>query len=135
MSRKLEDLESSFRGKVHEFLAKLMEVGLYVVVVDTLRTKKEQEENVKKGVSWTLNSRHLVGKAVDVCPVASYMGLGTTKLNWDDVNPAWARIGEIGERVGLKWGVWVKRPGLKVPDWRRRGELVNIDLGHFEEKE
>lgn len=133
MSRFLDDLSPEMRPLAVEFLARCVEAGIHVRVIDTLRTKAEQEANVKKGVSWTTNSRHLTGDAIDVCPIRSYMGEGTTKLNWDDVNPQWGELGRLGESVGLKWGVW-KKSKASVPAWRRRGELVNIDLGHFERK-
>lgn len=36
------------------------------VVTDGMRTEEEQRANVAKGVSWTMRSRHLEGKAIDV---------------------------------------------------------------------
>ena len=134
MSKRLDDLIPTFRVKVFELLARCTEHGIYVMVIDTLRTVEEQNENIKKGVSWTKHSPHLVGRAIDLCPIKSYMGLGTTKLNWDEVNPEWGTIGALGESLGLKWGVWREDTSSKVPAWRRRGDLINIDLGHFEYK-
>lgn len=131
MSRRLNDLAPKFREKVFELLARCTEQKIPVWIIDTLRTKEEQEEYLKKGTSWTKNSKHLIGEAIDLCPVASYMGPGTTKLNWDETNPEWLWIGELGERLGLKWGVW-RQSTAKVPSWKRRGPLVNVDLGHFE---
>ena len=131
MSRALDDLKPEFRAKVFELLARCVEEGIPVLIVDTLRTSEEQAANVARGVSWTLKSKHLTGEAIDLCPIRSYMGPGTTKANWDDVNPSWGELGRLGEALGLKWGVW-KKSGAEVAAWRRRGELVNIDLGHFE---
>lgn len=138
MSRRLDDLDPAFRTKVFELLARCVEQGIFVKIIDTLRTPDEQEENIKKGVSWTRNSKHLTGKAIDLCPIKSYFLIGgkpTSKLQWDDTNPQWGQIGAIGESLGLKWGVWKVDATSKVADWRRRGDLVNIDLGHFEYKE
>ena len=131
MSRKLDDLHPDFKQKVFVLLARTIEMNLPVVIVDTLRTQAEHEENLRKGVSWTKHSKHLDGKAIDLCPVKSYMGPGTTKANWDEVNPDWWVIGKLGERLGLKWGVW-KESSAKVEAWRRREKYINIDLGHFE---
>ena len=39
------------------------------MVVEGLRTKETQAEYVKKGVSQTMNSRHIIGQAVDLAPL------------------------------------------------------------------
>ena len=120
MSRKLNDLSPRMRPLAVELLARLTEAGIMVMIVDTLRTPAEQQANVAKGVSWTLNSKHLTGEAIDVAPYETYALHGGDKLKWDDTDPVWQRIGQIGEAVGLKWGV--VRKGMR------------IDLGHFEMK-
>ncbi len=35
------------------------------MVIDGMRTEEEQRQNIANGVSWTLRSRHLTGKAID----------------------------------------------------------------------
>ena len=131
MSRALSDLNPIFRPLVFEFLARLTEAVIHVVIVDTLRTAAEHEANLKAGKSWTTHSLHLDGAAIDVCPLAEWELRGHNKLQWDADDQVWETIGAIGEKVGLKWGVWLKRPAT-VPAWRRRGEFVNVDLGHFQ---
>lgn len=117
MSRRLDDLSPRMKPLAFEFLARLMEAGIPVAVVDTLRTKAEQASNVAKGVSWTMASKHLTGDAIDVCPYDIFALHGPDKLQWDSADPVWQRIGAIGEACGLKWGGrWVRTP----------------DLGHFE---
>lgn len=117
MSRRLDDLSPRFRPFAVELLARLMEAGIPVMVIDTLRTKAEQAQNIAKGVSWTMASKHLTGDAIDVCPYAIWDAAGPDKLNWDASDPVWARIGHIGEACGMKWGGrWVQTP----------------DYGHFE---
>ena len=117
MSRSLNDLSDRMRPRVFEFLARLTEAQIPVAIVDTLRTVEEQAQNVFKGVSWTMNSKHLTGDAIDVCPWATWDAHGPDKLNWDASDPVWQRIGKIGEACGLLWGGrWQKTP----------------DLGHFE---
>lgn len=118
LDRSLDHLSDAFRPKVFEFLARLVEAGIAVVIVNTLRTPEQQAQNIANGVSWTKNSKHLTGNAIDVAPYAQYLEHGDTKINWDATDPAWQRMGQIGENVGLVWGGrWVTTP----------------DLGHFEQ--
>lgn len=118
MSRRLDDLSPRMRPLAVELLARCAEAGIMVMIVDTLRTPAEQQANVAKGVSWTLNSKHLTGDAIDICPYETYALHGPDKLEWDADDPAWQKIGAIGEALGLKWGV-IKNG-------------IRIDLGHFE---
>lgn len=114
MSRKLDDLSDRFRPKAMEFLARLTEAGIHVLVVDTLRTPQEHAHNLMMGTSKTALSKHLDGRArglphkgsdaMDVCPFETYSLAGPDKLNWDVTNPVWKRIGEVAEGVGLRWG-------------------------------
>jgi peptidoglycan L-alanyl-D-glutamate endopeptidase CwlK len=118
MSRALNDLSPRMRPLAVELLARCVEQGIMVMIVDTLRTPAEQQAYVAKGVSWTLHSKHLTGDAIDICPYETYALAGPDKLRWPADDPVWQRIGQIGQAVGLKWGV-IKR-GMR------------IDLGHFE---
>ena len=113
MSRALDDLSPRFRPLAVEFLARLVEAGIHVMVVDTLRTPAEQAQNVAKGVSWTMNSRHLTGDAIDVCPYETYLLHGEDKLQWQTSDPIWQKIGQIGEACGMRWGGrWTKTPDM-----------------------
>lgn len=116
MSRRLDDLDPRFRPLAFELLARFTEAGIAVMIIDTLRTQKEHEANLAKGVSWTTHSKHLDGLAIDVCPYQEYLNTGPDKLAWDVANPQWASMGRIGEELGLRWG----------GRWKQR------DLGHFE---
>ena len=119
MSRALDDLSPRFKPLAIELLARLVEAGISVMIVDTLRTQAEHEANLAKGVSWTQHSKHLDGDAIDVCPYEVYSLHGPDKLQWDYGDPIWAKIGSIGERLGLRWG----------------GRWNQKDLGHFEFQE
>lgn len=121
MSRKLDDLSPRMLPLAMQLIARCVEAGIMVLIVDTLRTKEEQAANVKKGVSWTMHSKHLTGDAIDICPFSVYDLHGPDKLQWDGGDPVWKKIGAIGESLGLKWGV-VKNG-------------VQIDPGHFEYRE
>jgi peptidoglycan L-alanyl-D-glutamate endopeptidase CwlK len=116
MSRALDDLDPVFRPVAFEFLARLTERGLAVLIVDTLRTPEEHAANLARGVSWTTRSKHLDGLALDVCPYEEYRLHGTDKLQWSSDDPAWQVIGEVAEGLGLRWG----------GRWRQR------DMGHVE---
>jgi peptidoglycan L-alanyl-D-glutamate endopeptidase CwlK len=118
MSRALDDLSPRMRPLAIELLARCIEAGIMVMIVDTLRTPAEQAENLRKGVSWTLKSRHLTGNAIDIAPYETYALHGPDKLQWDNDDAVWQRIGDIGESLGLTWG----------------GRWKQHDMGHFELK-
>lgn len=117
MSRALDDLHPAFRSIAAELLARCVEAGIMVLIVDTRRTPAEHAANLAKGVSWTKHSKHLDGLAIDLAPFEVYTSTaGGDKLAWDTRNPAWQQMGAIGERLGLRWG----------------GRWSTPDLGHFE---
>lgn len=116
MSRALDDLSPRFRPLAVELLARCTEAGVPVLIVDTLRTPAEQAENIRKGVSWTKNSKHLTGDAIDIVPFDVYNLHGADKLQWITSDPVWQKIGALGEALGLRWG----------------GRWKVKDMGHFE---
>jgi len=116
MSRRLDDLDPRFKPKAIELLARCVEAGLMVLVVDTLRTPAEHAENLRRGVSWTTRSKHLDGLAIDIAPFEQYSLHGPDKVRWDAGDPVWLRLGTIGEGLGLRWG----------------GRWAQKDYGHFE---
>ena len=118
MSRALDDLSSRFFPKAVMLLARCVEAGIPIMVIDTLRTHEEQQENLRKGVSWIQHSTHEDGDAIDICPYEIFRAEGQDKLLWDGSNPLLEKIGLIGEKCGLVWG----------GRWKKR------DLGHFELK-
>ena len=116
MSRALDDLSPEMREKAVELLARCVEAGIAIVVVDTLRTPEEHAQNLANGTSWTKYSRHLDGDAIDIAPFESYALYGSDKIRWDATDTIWRKIGMIGESIGLRWG----------------GRWQIPDLGHFE---
>ena len=125
MSRALNDLTSRTRPIMVELLAQIAEAGIPCLIVDTLRTEAEHAANLAKGTSGSILSRHLPLKlrlkgamlpigcvprdrdksdAIDLAPFEQYQLHGPDKLQWNVADPAWLRIGLIGEGLGLRWG-------------------------------
>ena len=138
MSRALHDLTSRMRPLAVELIAQITEAGIAHLIVDTLRTESEHAANLAKGTSGTTLSKHLPlrlrwpggdlpaglvprdrdkSDAIDLAPYAVYQLAGPDKLQWNASDPAWPVMGEIGERLGLRWGGRWRSPR---------------DLGHFE---
>ncbi len=116
MSRALDDLDARFLPVAMELIARCAEAGIPVMIVDTLRTEAEHQENLRRGVSWTKHSAHLDGLAIDICPFEQFNLHGSDKLCWQGNDPAWAKLAEIGRGLGLRCGA----------DWTQR------DRSHFE---
>lgn len=94
-------------------------------VIEGLRSMKKQEENVRKGVSKTMASRHLTGHAVDILPSAIKPG-----MNWDlkYFIPILKAIKQAGDELGtpLRFGInWKSDPSLPI-------ETKFIDAPHVE---
>ena len=131
MSRLLDDLSPDFKPKAMELIARCSEISIPVMMIYTGRTFEEQAELYAQGrfkpgpiVTWTLESKHVMrppsfkAEAIDLCPWEEFRLKGPDKLGWNAGDPVWHDIGEIGLRLGLKWGV--VRNGIR------------IDLGHFQ---
>lgn len=90
-------------------------------VIDGLRTLEEQKINVARGKSWTLDSKHLDGLAVDLAP---------WPVNWKDTEMFCVLAGVMKaaahtQGIKLRWG----------GDWDSDNSAVDErkrDYGHFE---
>lgn len=141
MSRSIDDLSDKMKPIAKRFVDALVEAGIPHAVIETLRTSAVQiayyaqgrepleeinakrrianlpdikADESKRKVTWTLNSRHLNGDAMDVVPLTA-----RGSIWWTAPDDVWERIGEIGESVGLEWG------GRWKP---------NVDRPHFQYK-
>ena len=114
--RRLDTLDPRFKPYAINLLARLVEAGIAVLIVETLRTEDQHLEDVATGHSWIKRSLHQDGLAIDIVPYTTYQLNGDDKLNWDSDDPVWQKIGAIGESLGLGWG----------------GRWKNKDMGHFE---
>ena len=134
MSILLNDLDYRFKPVVFEFIARCAEAGIPLQIIFTGRTQEEQNALYAQGrttpgkvVTWTLDSKHVMkdpdskSLAIDVCPFDQFQLHGPDKLAWNDSDPVWDKMGIIGERVGMKWGVVDGNGNRK-------------DKGHFEYK-
>lgn len=127
MSRRLDDLSSPMRPRAFEWLARLTEAGVAVMIIDTLRTKEEHAQNLANGASTIALSFHLPrhmrlpsmslthldyykSDAMDICPFSQYDLHGPDKLQWDTKDPAWAIIIVTCEQSGLESGGRWKNP-------------------------
>lgn len=90
----------------------------YVVAIEGVRTADRQRTLVNEGKSWTMNSRHLTGDAVDVMVVVRLPN--GAKEPW--FPEAYEEFNDVVETVALEIGV----PFVWGGKWKQR------DLGHFE---
>lgn len=130
MDRALDSLSADFKPILIDVLARLVERGVMVMIVQTGRTAEEHAANLNAGTSAVPISKHeprklrgrisgtaddLKADAIDLCPYATYALVGPDKLQWADddsteARAAFAAIGEIGEAHGLRWGGRWKTP-------------------------
>lgn len=62
------------------------------------------EAESERKITWTLDSKHFYGKAVDVCP------LKNGKFDWNTPDSVWNDIYDIAESLGLECGGrWVQK--------------------------
>ncbi len=123
MDRALDSLSTDFKPVAIELLARLVERGVHVMIVQTSRTLAEHEDNLANGTSAVSKSKHLPRKlrgridgtadddkadAMDLCPFEVWQLAGPDKLQWSEATPegkaAFAAIGEIAEALGLRSG-------------------------------
>lgn len=114
----LSELDNNFKVKVDSFLIDCKNQGIDLLVFETYRTPERQNNLKKRGLSMLKggNSKHQVGKAIDVVPIIN----GQPKWKGKGMSQLWYKIGTIGKKHGLIWG----------GDWKRFK-----DYPHFELKE
>ena len=91
------------------------------IVTEGLRTKARQAELVKQGASWTLNSRHLTGHAVDLAAAPGGVVSWAWPLYYQIADAMNAAAAEAGVPIG--WGgTWKGRkkdgPHFQLP-WKQ----------------
>lgn len=84
-------------------------------IVEGLRSKAKQAADVKSGASFTMNSRHLTGHAVDVAPWIA----GAISWKWAHFHQLAPYLFEAAKQVKcpIEWGGnWPAVPGKSAPD-------------------
>jgi peptidoglycan L-alanyl-D-glutamate endopeptidase CwlK len=116
-SRRIDDLHPDLQGKAREFVQECKKEGIEVLIYMTYRSNEEQNElyakgrtapgpkvtNAKGGQSdhnFMLDGKP-AAKAFDAVPLRVIEG--KKRPVWNDPK-LYELMGEVAERVGLKWG-------------------------------
>lgn len=83
-------------------------------VIEGLRTKERQAELMKQGFTRTLNSRHIVGEAVDIVPLP---------VDWNNPKP-FGLVAEAMKKAADELGVKIAWGG----DWRTFKDLPHYQI-------
>lgn len=136
---------SRLRG-VHADLVLVVKAAIKLTKVDFtvlegLRSVKRQRELVAKGASWTMNSRHITGHAVDLAP---WIG-GTVRWDWPPffVIAEAMREASLEAGIPIQWGAaWGRNLGsydsareasdAYVEARRKAGRRTTMDGPHFQ---
>lgn len=122
--RSLKNLEG-----VHPDLRRVLDRALAIsdvdfVIIEGLRSKERQQKLVAAGASTTMNSRHLTGHAVDVCPMVDLNDNGKVETS-EMFNPRLLtklatvmKAAAAIENVPIIWG----------GDWRTFKDLPHFEL-------
>ncbi len=136
---------------VHQHLVLVVERAIQLTtqdfaVHDGIRTVEEQRELVVRGVSWTMQSKHLrqpdgFGHAVDLVPFIN----GKLRWEWPPVFVIADAVRRAAHELGarIRWGGhWSELTGTTLPpeslvanyveDRRRANKRASIDGPHFE---
>jgi len=100
-----------------EFIAKLVEAKIPHQIINTRRTQQQLDWLIANGFSWNKKSKHLIGKAIDLCPYDQFKLHGGNKLNWDAEDPVWEKMAVIAERLGLVCGYRWSNPDCGHYEW------------------
>lgn len=117
----------NLRG-VHPDLVKVANRALELSPIDFtitegLRTVARQKELVAKGLSKTMNSRHITGHAIDIVPLP---------VDWNNAQP-FVEVSKYFFQAAKELGVAIRWGG----DWNENGDWKDEkfrDLPHYELK-
>jgi len=101
--RDINNLTPEFKGLVESFLKECKENGLNIFITEGRRTKERQEYLYAQGrtragsiVTWTLNSIHLTGEAIDI----AFHGPELYPVNVQ----VWLDVSSIANKYEMEWG-------------------------------
>lgn len=87
--------------------------NIEILIYETIRDVKTQRENVKKGVSQTMKSYHLVGQALDFVPVDQNGRALWDGYNSENIQKAIAYAKKLGFEWGGDWEGFKDNPHLQ----------------------
>lgn len=112
----------------------LLRSSIDFAVLEGIRTRERQRELVAKGRSKTMNSKHLIGRAVDLVAVGDLDSNGHVDhkdraLQWD--RGTYAKVAAAMLEAARELGIQIRWGG----DWDRDGDTSDtrfFDGPHFE---
>lgn len=123
MSFALGDRSHKNLDGVHSDLVSVVELAIKLttqdfMVIEGLRTIERQKQLLAEGKSKTMNSRHLTGHAVDLCPYP---------VDWNDTNKFKA-IADAMKSAAHKLDIPIEWGG----DWKGGWDKPHFQLPHSE---
>ncbi|NTU99348.1 M15 family metallopeptidase [Candidatus Falkowbacteria bacterium] len=106
MNEKISQLRPKVKRLAQKLVAECQARGVGIVITSCYRSFEDQDKLYAKGRAESgkivTNARggysmHNYGVAFDICPIEN------GKLNWSNLL-LFAKIGRIGESIGLEWG-------------------------------
>ena len=92
------------------------------IITEGMRTKERQRILFAKGLSKTMNSRHLVGLAVDFAPLIDTDGDGDTEVTWK--TPAFLPVIKAFRQAAAELSV----PIVSGSEWKTFKDYPHIEL-------
>lgn len=96
----LDKLADNTKAKAYQLYEYCMDNKIQILIYETIRTKEKQAENVRKGVSKTMKSYHIVGQALDWVLVDSKKNALWNGYNSKDAQ----RVIKYAKSIGFEWG-------------------------------
>mgnify|MGYP006785181147 CR=1 FL=1 len=92
------------------------------IITEGMRTKERQRELFAKGLSKTLNSRHLYGLAVDFAPLIDTDGDGDKEVTWK--TPAFLPVIKAFKQAAKELNI----PIVSGSEWKTFKDYPHIEL-------
>jgi peptidoglycan L-alanyl-D-glutamate endopeptidase CwlK len=105
---------------VLEPLARVVRVAITLTdvdfsVVEGIRSEEQQRKNIKDGVSWTMDSKHLTGQAVDIYPWANNKTSHDPEHYKRVAKAMFAAAQQL--KIEIEWGGFWKDMREDCPHW------------------
>lgn len=120
--QRLAEVHPDLQAWVKRVAIEAAKEGIRIQIIEGLRTAERQAKLMKQGRSWTLNSRHLTGHAVDIGLYVDVDEDEDVELTWDW--PYYHKFAPIAKRVAeemgidIEWGGDWKKPKTDGPHWQ-----------------